>query len=206
MANGDSLELPIPSGRDIRATLDTPDATACVVACPPHPQFGGRRTDARLRAVSDAVHCACLRFDYGAWDEGYGELADVRTALAWARDVGPDDDGYERVALFGYSFGGCLAVLAAARESADGAAPAAVSALAPAAHLGDDLDATAELEDVTCPVQVVYGERDDTADWKPLITRARALDCEVEAFPADHHFVGQAGKVAERVAAFLSSV
>ncbi|WP_255195403.1 alpha/beta hydrolase [Halorarius litoreus] len=194
-----SEDVLVPGGRDVRATLDNPESDACVVACPPHPQMGGKRTDARLRAVSDAVagDAATLRFDYGAWDEGYGELADARNALAWARAE------YATVAVFGYSFGGCIALLTAARESADGAPPDAVAALAPASRLADDLDAAADLGEVTCPGYVLYGERDTTAEWEPVVDRARELGWSVEAMSADHHFVGQSTKVGEKVAAFL---
>jgi alpha/beta superfamily hydrolase len=194
-----SEDVLVPGGRDVRATLDNPDHDACVVACPPHPQYGGRRTDTRLRAVSDALadDAATLRFDYGAWDEGYGELADARNALDWARDR------YDRVSVFGYSFGGCIALLAAARESVEGAPPEAVAALAPASRLATDLDAAAELDAVDCPGYVLYGERDTTAEWEPVVDRARDLGWRVESMPADHHFVGQAGKVGEKVAAFL---
>jgi alpha/beta superfamily hydrolase len=210
----------VPGGRDVRATLDAPEADACVVACPPHPQMGGKRTDARLQAVSDALSpdVACLRFDYGPWDEGYGELADARNAVAWARGE------YQTVALFGFSFGGCVSLLAAARESRGastasaterpsgseatresrgGTPPAAVAALAPASRLAEDLDATAELADVACPVGIVYGERDDTADWEPVVQRARELDAHVVGMSADHFFVGQAEKAASQVAHFL---
>ncbi len=104
----------VPGGRDVRATLDragdvdstegvAASADACVVACPPHPQHRGHRGDERLRAVSAALTGGgvdCLRFDYGDWDEGYGERADARNAVAWARDR------YDRVGLFGFSFGG----------------------------------------------------------------------------------------------------
>lgn len=194
-----SEELPIPGGRDVRATLDHPDADACVVACPPHPQYGGRRTDERLRALSDVLagDAATLRFDYGPWDEGHGELADARAAIALARDR------YDAVSLFGYSFGGCVALLAAARESDAGTPPGAAAALAPASRLGPDLDAAAVLADVDCPGYVLYGERDSTADWEPVVERARALGWTVESMSADHHFVGQAETAAEQVAAFL---
>jgi alpha/beta superfamily hydrolase len=107
----DSEEIVVPSDRDVRATLDAPGGDACVVDCPTHPQMGGSRTDARLRAVSDALECACLRMDYGEWDGGPGELGDVLDTYAWARAE------YDEVSLFGYSFGGCLALVAAARHT-----------------------------------------------------------------------------------------
>ncbi len=190
--------LVIPSDRDLRGTLDSPDSDRCIVACPPHPQMGGSRTDKRLRAVSDALECACLRFDYGPWDEGYGELSDTRDAYAWARE------NYERVGLFGYSFGGCLALLAAARESVAGASPEVVVALSPAASLAPDLDAVAAIADIDCPMAVVYGERDTTVDAKAVAERVRECGGDVAVLSADHHFVGQTRTAADRVTAFLS--
>ncbi len=188
----------IPSDRDLRGTLDSPEGDRCVVACPPHPQMGGSRSDPRLQAVSDALGCACLRFDYGSWDGGRGELEDVRDALAWART------NYDRVGLFGYSFGGCLALVAAARESAAGGPPDRVVALSPAARLSAAIDAVAAVDDIDCPVGVVYGERDRTVDAEAVTERVRAVGGEVAVLSADHHFVGQASTVGQRVAELLS--
>ncbi|MXR39877.1 alpha/beta hydrolase [Halobaculum sp. WSA2] len=199
----------VPGGRDVRASLDrgaeseaTPadataagDADACVVACPPHPQHRGHRGDERLRAVSSVLTAGgvdCLRFDYGDWDEGYGERADARNAVAWARER------YDRVGLFGFSFGGCLALLVGSEGDAD-----AVSALAPTARLASDLDAVAAMADIDCPAQVVYATRDDTADWEPVVERARELGFDRREFSADHFFVGQSGKVGDAVGEWL---
>ena len=196
-----SEELPIPGARDVQATLDSPDDAApdaVVVACPPHPQFGGHRGDARLTAVSEALGergIACLRFDYGEWDEGYGEREDARNALRWAVER------YDRVGIFGFSFGGGTAALAAATAEVD---LSAVSLLAPASKLAPDLDAAAALSDVDAPVQVCYGVRDTTADWKPLVERARELGHEVVELSSDHFFVGKQEKVAARVVDFLA--
>ncbi|RDZ63397.1 alpha/beta hydrolase [Haloferax sp. Atlit-12N] len=199
----------VPGGRDVRATLDRarendPDGTndpatrtdAVVVACPPHPQHQGHRGDGRLVAVSDALTARgadCLRFDYGPWDEGYGERADTLRAVEWA------GGRYDRVGLFGFSFGGAMALLAAA----EGAAVDAVSALGPAGRLADDLDAVAAFDRIPVPVQVVYGTRDDIADWEPVVKRAREYHQPVVEFAADHFFVGQEAKVAAAVADFL---
>jgi alpha/beta superfamily hydrolase len=209
------MEVTVPGPRDVRATLDRPATTetdagpgaetvAAVVACPPHPRMGGNRADGRLRAVASALaECgvACLRFDYGRWDEGRGERADAERAVVWARER------YERVGLFGYSFGGGVAVLAAAALADDGAPVAALSTLAAAARLGESgtVDVAAAIDDVDCPAQVVYGERDDTADWAPLVERARTLGSRygVVAVGADHHFIGQRERVGETVAGFL---
>jgi len=160
--------------------------------------MGGDRHDSRLQGVSDALTAQgvdCLRIDYGPWDEGRGERTDVRNAVAWAAER------YGRVGLFGFSFGGTMALLAAVPEGED-PTPDVLSVLAPGAGL-TGRDVVAALSEIRCPVQVVYGERDDTADWEPVAARARELGCTVEAFPADHFFVGQQAKAASRVCAFL---
>jgi len=180
----------------VRGRLDGPeDAGAAVVACPPHPQHGGDRTDRRLRAVSDALAergVACLRFDYGPWDEGRGERADARNAVDWAADR------HERVGLYGFSFGASMALLAGSDRTD---ALAAVVALAPAAQVGDaDVpDALERIADSGRPVAVVYGERDDTADWRPVVERAAALGVPTTKLSADHFFIGQSDAVAAAV-------
>jgi alpha/beta superfamily hydrolase len=189
----------LPGARDVRTTLDGPGGGAVVVACPPHPEFGGDRHDSRLRAVSDALGdrgVDCLRIDYGAWDGGRGERTDALTALSWAGDE------YDRVGLFGYSFGGAVALSAAIAAEGD-ERPAAVSALAPAADSVDGFD-PAELGRIGFPGQVVYGERDDTAAWQPVVETARELGWVVEAMPADHFFVSQQGRVGDLIGEFLA--
>lgn len=197
--------LPIPGTRRVEANLDVPEGMdpevleACIVACPPHPEFGGHRGDPRLRAVSDAlldVGIATCRFDYGEWDEGYGEREDARNAIRWVSDRA------NRVGCFGYSFGGAVATLATATVDV----PVDVlSLLAPASRLHDDLDAVSALATIECPVQVAYGERDDTANWEPLVDAARQRGDTVVALAADHHFVGQHDLVCETVVPFLDS-
>ncbi|WP_136717188.1 alpha/beta hydrolase [Halorientalis salina] len=193
-----SEEIRIDGTRDVRVTIDSPDADRAVVACPPHPQMGGSRTDQRLRAVGDALasrDIACLRFDYGPWDEGTGERTDARNALAYARD------NYSPVGLFGYSFGAAIALCVAAEADPQ---PVALSVLAPPSTVGEGLDTVGALAGIDCPVQVCYGERDDTVEWEPVVERARGLGYAVEPFPADHFFVGQAEKIAERVGDFVA--
>lgn len=221
----------VPGARDVRATLDratasedaaavdseTAGAYACVVACPPHPQLGGVRTDRRLVATSDALAdrgVDCLRFDYGDWDDGYGEREDARNALRWAANR------YDAVGVYGYSFGGAIAILAAA--SVDDVAVRAAAVLAPASRLAGDmddaaprsanrssergpLDAAAAVEDLPCPLQVGYGERDETADSTPVVEAAERCRQRVVAYGSDHHFVGQHAKVGADAADFLAT-
>ena len=194
----------IPGHRDVRGTLSEPDGepNAVVVACPPHPQHGGSRSDPRLVAVSDAlreVGIACLRFDYGAWDEGHGEREDVRNAVRWAREWGDDEaaDGLP-VGVFGYSFGASLALLASVDTDPD-----AVAVLAPTARLGDDLDALGAFSALESPVHVLYGERDATVDWEPIVERARERGDAVTALSGDHFFGGEREEIAGAVGEFF---
>ncbi|MDS0222103.1 alpha/beta hydrolase [Haloarcula sp. S1AR25-5A] len=193
---GDTVR--IPGGRSVTATLDRPESEAVIVACPPHPQHGGSRSDTRLRAVSDALapDIGCLRFDYGPWDEGRGERVDAENALAWGNERA------DAVGLFGYSFGAAVALRAAAELDSE-SEPAVLSVLAPPAGLTEHLDAVAALDAIDCPVQVVVGARDDTVDWEPVADRAADLGHAVERLPADHHFVGQSGRIGETVGRFL---
>ena len=199
---GDRLRLPGP--RDVRATHDDEGNEQVVVACPPHPQHGGDRRDSRLRAIADALADAgidCLRFDYGEWDEGEGETSDALTGLAWAREQ------YDQVGIVGYSFGAGVSVQATARSTPQ---PEAVSVLAPPATLPAGASVSKLLTDVDAPLQVVYGERDDTVDWHPVVEAARrradrtdAPRTVVNAAPADHFFIGQQPHVADLIGTFF---
>jgi alpha/beta superfamily hydrolase len=183
--------LAIPGSRDVRASLDGENGEAVLVACPPHPRHGGTRHDARLTAVADALpdRIDCLRFDYGPWDDGRGERTDAANACAWAAER------YDHVGLFGYSFGGGIALCAATGT--------AVAALSPVAHLDDGTDVTAAVARVDAPLWVGYGARDTTVDAERVAEAAREAGGTVETFGADHFFVGQEATVGERVAAFV---
>lgn len=190
-------DVAVPGVRDVRGTLDGEDANAAVVACPPHPQHRGHRGDPRLEAVGDALgnrSIACLRFDYGEWDEGYGEREDARNAVRWVRER------YDSAGIFGYSFGGAIALLAAASVDEP---LVGVSALAPTARLADDLDAAAAIDDLTVPLQVLYGTRDTTAEWQPVVEAAREADATVEELSADHFFLGNHDRIGASVAEFF---
>lgn len=188
----------VPGGRDARATLDGPaDAARLVVACPPDPRAGGSRADARLRAISDALTdrgVACLRVDYGPWDAGRGAVTDATNAVAWARERA------ERVVLTGYSFGAAVALVTGTETPVAG-----VSAVAPPARTAG-LDAAAAVSGLSCPGQVVVGDRDERVDAAPVVAAARDRGWPVVSLPAGHGFAGQTGAMAAAVGAWVSGL
>ncbi|WP_331234482.1 alpha/beta hydrolase [Natronorarus salvus] len=190
--------LRLPGERDVRATLDgSEESDRIVVACPPHPQHGGGRSDPRLRAVSDALGergIASLRIDYGDWDRGRGEREDAECALGWAADR------FVSTGIFGYSFGASVALCAAAEVER---ALSGVSALAPAPEI-ETLDALSAIGRIDAPVQVLYGPRDRTVDSRPIAEAVRQRGGVVEALDADHFFVGKNEGIGDRVACFFA--
>ena len=191
-----SERVVVPGGRDVRGVREGPESDRIVVCCPPHPRMGGSRSDPRIRAVSDSLAdrgLASLRFDYGPWDEGRGEVADAVAALRWARER------YDAVGLAGYSFGGGVALLAASESEPD-----ALAVLAPVSTVGDR-DAAATVASLSCPLAVVYGERDDTADWRAVVDAVRDRGGTVEALDADHFFVGRREQVGGAIAALVEA-
>ena len=84
-----ALTLGAGTGPQLQGVLTLPQgASAGVVVCHPHPQFGGDMGNPVVTAVARAcagANLATLRFNFrgvgssgGAWDEGRGEQDDVR--------------------------------------------------------------------------------------------------------------------------------
>jgi|AntDeeMetageno51_2_1112566.scaffolds.fasta_scaffold03464_1 hypothetical protein len=197
----------VSGSRDVRGSIDLvnsgtdrenkDDPVAAVVACPPHPRYGGTRYDERLRSVSDyLINCGvdCIRFDYGEWTGGNGECEDAQNVIQWV------DNRYERVGVFGYSFGGAIALLSAASINQR---LAGVSVLAPESHLSKDLDSVTALENIDAATQVVYGSRDSAVNWEAVVDRARDLGCKIVELQSDHFFVGQQGQIVDTNGGFL---
>src|SRR5262249_6243498 len=90
------------------------------VVCHPHPLHGGTLHNKVVHRVAATLHglgAAVLRLDFrgvggseGRYDEGEGELADARAALAWMRERHPQ----ARAWLAGFSFGAWIAARLAA--------------------------------------------------------------------------------------------
>jgi uncharacterized protein len=175
-------------GLVLEAELDRPEsARKIAVICHANPQMQGTMRSPLLLAIRDSLavlEWGVLRFNYrgvgtseGEFGGGSGEVADALGALNAARSEisGP-------IVLIGWSFGGAIAVRAAAQ---DGAVSACV-AIAPAVE-ATDLSAAGELG-LSAPILVVCGANDDTVSPESCRMWADASQAEYVEIPAANHF------------------
>jgi len=187
-----------------------PPGRAAVV-CHPHPQFGGNMDNNVVVAVAEALAEAglgSLRFNFrgvglsqGGYDFMTGEIADVKAALAFLKarpEVAPAE-----VSLVGYSFGGLMALYAAA-ETKDLSALVLISPMVPAKGFAHD-PRLQPLSGSSWPALACTGDQDAYCSPKALAGLAKLLPCRTRIFPdADHFWSGRDDAVAQVVAEFLS--
>jgi alpha/beta superfamily hydrolase len=181
----------------LEGTLSAPDGEGphpAVALCHPHPRFGGDMHNNVVSAVADALvqrGIAAIRFNFrgvggsgGQHDDGAGEQADARAALAYASLL-PEVDG-DRIGLAGYSFGAGIAAAVAT-----GAAVSALALIAlPLRALSDQPSALAEYPN---PALLLAGDSDDICPRAALIELAASLGSGVETrivAGADHFWFG----------------
>ena len=176
---------------------------AGVAVCHPHPLYGGDMHNnvvvALCRALAERGVVA-LRFNFrgvgasgGVHSRGSGERSDALAALDYLRSL-PEVDS-SRIALAGYSFGAIIALLA-------GQGVRAVAAVSPpAAHVR-----LSEIN-VTCPVLMAVGDRDDIAPADAVARLAASLGPSAEhavVSGADHFWAGSEDRLAPLVCDFLA--
>jgi uncharacterized protein len=155
--------LPGPAGQ-IETLLELPGAglpRGVAVICHPHPLFGGtlqNKVVYTLARAALALQFAALRFNFrgvgqstGVHDGGNGETGDALAVVARARQQWPDLP----LLLAGFSFGGAVAIRAAAAIN-----PALLVTVAPAV----DRVELSGLSAIRCPWLFVIGEADDEVD------------------------------------------
>ncbi|HEY2187322.1 MAG TPA: alpha/beta fold hydrolase [Caldimonas sp.] len=178
-----------PAGR-IECAVDRPAAVplGLAVVCHPHPQGGGTLDNKVAQTIARAcidVGWASVRFNFrgvgaseGAWDDGRGEVDDALAVIdAWRRR---DEFAGKPLVLGGFSFGGYVAVEAAARLAAD-AGLRRLILVAPSVE-------KQTVRDVPADTIVVHGENDELVSLAALFAWARPQSLPVIVFPGIGHF------------------
>lgn len=185
------LRLPGPAGTLEALVSPVPDGVTperAVLLCHPHPLHGGTmhnkvlyRIARRLPVEADAL---ALRFNFrgvgrseGSYDQGKGEIEDVRAGLDWLADQLPR----ARLALVGYSFGAVVGLHAAAAD------PRLHALVGLGLPLSLDMDFS-WLGKIRVPLLLVQGEKDEFADEAAVRRFAEGL-----SRPPELHFVAGAG-------------
>ena len=165
-AAAEPLLLAGPTGR-IEAAFDAPDADVparplLAIVCHPLPTEGGSMHNKVVTMAARAlreVGATTLRFNFrgvgqseGRFDDGVGELDDLRAVAAWARANHPD----KALWLAGFSFGAYVSLRLAVELRA-----AALVSIAPPVGRSWDFSA---IEVPTAPWLVIQGEADEIVD------------------------------------------
>jgi alpha/beta superfamily hydrolase len=202
----ETLTIPGPAGR-LEAILDTPRESSAAhvgVVCHPHPQYGGTMTNKVAHMLARSFNEAgapAVRFNFrgvgasaGAYDEGEGETQDALAVIDWAAARWPG----ARVWLAGFSFGGAVAIRAAAQRDVD-----RLVTVAPAIQrVGVD---AAQLP--RCPWLLVQGDRDELVDPEEVQRWASQISAAPEVrmlSGVDHFFHGRLNQLRDVVVAWLS--
>ena len=194
-----------PAG-NLEARVETPPGleriTSFGVICHPHPLFGGTLDNKVVYSLARAFHdlgVPTLRFNFrgvgqsaGCFAEGVGETEDALAVVAAGREKWPD----AALWLAGFSFGGAVAVRAAAQANAG-----RLVTVAPAIR-------RVPLDGVTmptCPWLIVQGDRDDLVNHTEVIEWASKLahPPEIALLPGvEHFFHGKLNELRDAVTAF----
>ena len=160
------LAIAGPAGR-IEAALDLPEADAVpqpvlAIVCHPLPTEGGSMHNKVVTMTARALResgITTLRFNFrgvgqseGVFDDGQGELEDLRAVAAWARAEHPD----KALWLAGFSFGAWVSLRAAVELGA----AALVSIATPVGRSWSFDDITIP----TIPWLLIQGEADEIVD------------------------------------------
>jgi len=188
----------------LEVTVDLPADTAqgVMVVCHPHPQQGGTKDNKVAfmlgRAATEAGYAA-VRFNFrgvgkseGAYDDGVGEVDDVRAVRDWALDA----SHLSLAGLSGFSFGSAAAL----RVVVDEPAPRLVTVGFPAAYFD---------EGVPRPEGrwlAIFGDADDVINVDASISAVSELEpaVDVQVMEGAGHFLhGRLTDLRKRVVAFL---
>ncbi len=191
-AEDSPLFLPGPAGR-IEAALDPPEADVearplLAIVCHPLPTEGGTMHNKVVTMAARALRecgATTLRFNFrgagqseGRFDDGDGELDDLRAVAAWARERHPG----KAIWLAGFSFGAYVSLRLAVELRA-----AALISIAPPVGRSWDFSAIAV---PTMPWLVIQGDADEIVDPQAVYAWIAALPRQPQLLrmPDTSHF------------------
>ena len=174
-----------------------------VVACHPHPLYGGDMDNGVLLAVCSALEkhsIATLRFNFrgvgnsgGSYDEGRGEQDDVTAALDYLTTLQEIDS--RKIGLVGYSFGGMVADAVAMKDNR-------VKQLALISPVLE-ADGWTQLREYTLPKLIIIGDEDTTIVFRPF----RRFFGDARQYQliagADHFWSGFEEQISDKIACFI---
>ena len=205
------ITLEGPAG-DLEALVEMPTVEPAIegapparfgVVCHPHPLYGGTLDNKVVYTVARAfveLGLPAIRFNFrgvgrsaGSYDEGRGETADVLAVIAHGRKRWPG----AALWLAGFSFGGAVAVRAAAQ-----ARPERLVTIAP----GITRVPMEGIDSPACPWLIVQGDADDVID--PAAVREwgnrQSTAPTVRSLPgAGHFFHGHLHELRQVIQNFL---
>lgn len=175
------------------------------VVCHPHPLGGGALSNKVVYALASAAAKAGLataRFNFrsvgrsaGAHDNGIGEVDDALAVVDWMRQQLPG----QPLLLAGFSFGGYVALAAAAR-----AAPRALVTIAPPFRYFATLPRPPAPQ---APWLIVHGRDDELVAHQDTVNLLPEFDPQPELVSPDgtgHFFHGRLGDIDRAVGDFLA--
>ena len=181
-----------PAG-PLEVGVDTPDEDATplplvAIVCHPLPTEGGTMHNKVVTMAARALRecgATTIRFNFrgvgqsaGTFDEGDGELEDLRAIIAWARAQHPQSQLW----LAGFSFGAYVSLKVAAE-----AKPGLLISIAPPVGRSWDFD---DIEHPNCPWLVIQGDADEIVDAHDVKAWAESLKPppELVSMPDTSHF------------------
>lgn len=180
-----------PAGH-LELAIDLPDGDVAAlplvaIVCHPLPTEGGSMHNKVVTMAARSLRelgATTVRFNFrgtgasgGEFDEGNGEVEDLRAVVAWIRDGRPGDTLW----LAGFSFGAYVSLRAAAELD-----PALLLSIAPPAGRWD----FAAIETPRMPWLVVQGDADEVVDPQAVYAWLDTLksDAQLVRMPDTSHF------------------
>lgn len=204
-----SLFIDGPCGPLEALYLELPQACGLALLCHPNPVKGGtmlNKVVSTLQRTARDAGYSTLRFNYrgvgasaGSHDMGSGEVDDAEAVVQWVREQWPQLP----LSLFGFSFGGYVALNLAERLAAQGQVPERIFLVAPAVMRlesetmvppqGSSLTVIQPEQDEVVSPQLVY-------DWSAALQRPHEL---LKVAECGHFFHGKLGELKDLVSSRL---